>query len=107
MEAVVAVQVLRPYVIVVTFADGARREVDIAPYLDGEVFAPLRDEALFRQVAVDPELGTVVWPNGADLAPERLYYGAENPYADYLASRGTTEADDARSALIGAEPRKP
>jgi hypothetical protein len=44
----------------------------------GPVFEPLRDEAFFAQVAVDPELGTVVWPNGADLAPDALHEQATN-----------------------------
>ena len=80
METVVAVEVLRPYVLEVTFEDGVRRRVDIEPLLWGEVFQPLRDPAFFAQVMVDPELGTIVWPNGADLAPEFLYYGEDTPY---------------------------
>jgi hypothetical protein len=47
--------------------------VDIEPLLYGEMFEPLRDFARFAEVTVDPELGTVVWPNGADLSPEFLY----------------------------------
>ena len=39
----------------------------------GAMFEPLRDPEMFRQASVDPELGTVVWPNGADLSPEFLY----------------------------------
>ena len=39
----------------------------------GEVFEPLRDLALFRQVAVDPEIGTILWPNNADFAADTLY----------------------------------
>jgi hypothetical protein len=54
------------------FADGLEGEVDLRGELDGEVFEPLRDEGYFRQVALDPELRTVVWPNGADFAPEFL-----------------------------------
>ena len=54
------------------FDDGAEGEVDLGPELDGPVFAPLRDPAVFAQVRVDPELRTVAWPNGADLAPEFL-----------------------------------
>lgn len=80
METVVAVRVLHPYLLEVTFADGERRRVDFEPFLGGEVFHPLRDPAFFARVAVDAELGTIVWPNGADLAPEFLYYGKQTPY---------------------------
>lgn len=79
-EKAVSVRVVGPYVIDVRFDDGHRREVDIEPLFWGEVFAPLRDVALFRQAAVDPEGGSVYWPTGADLAPEFLYYGEETPY---------------------------
>ena len=47
--------------------------------LRGEVFEPLRDLELFRQLRYEPEYGTVVWPNGADLAPEFLRYGPDRP----------------------------
>ena len=47
--------------------------MDIEPLLWDEVFQPLRDPAFFAQVVVDPEMGTIAWPNGADLAPEFLY----------------------------------
>lgn len=47
-------------------------DIDLADGLWGEVFEPLRDLSLFIQVGVDPELGTVVWPDGADLDPESL-----------------------------------
>ena len=73
-------RVLKPYVIEVTFDDGFRREVDIEPLFWSEVFRPLRDSALFAQAAVDPDWGSVYWSNGADLAPEFLYYGEETPY---------------------------
>jgi hypothetical protein len=54
------------------FEDGACGEVDLADSLDGTVFEPLRDPAYFRGLRVDPDLHTVVWPNGADFAPEFL-----------------------------------
>jgi hypothetical protein len=57
----------------VTFNDGTRKLVDVRPLLEGPVFEPLRDAAFFRQVTVDAVCGTVVWPNGADLAPEALH----------------------------------
>lgn len=55
------------------FSDGATMVVDLAPELHGEVFEPLRSPAFFGQVTVNPETGTVEWPNGADFAPEFLY----------------------------------
>lgn len=57
-----------------TFEDNERREVDIGTMVrfDG-VFEPLRDPSYFRQVKVNPELGTIEWPNGADLCPDVLY----------------------------------
>ena len=64
---------LHDYVIWLRFNDGAEGEIDLTNELDGEVFAPLKDKRQFRRFRVDPELETVVWENGADLAPEFLY----------------------------------
>jgi hypothetical protein len=59
-----------------TFSDGSQKIVDLEPYLHGPIFGPLRaDPHLFRSVRVDPELGTIVWPNGADIDPDVLYHG--------------------------------
>ena len=60
----------RGYVIHLVFNDGAEGFVDLADELYGEMFAPLKDPEKFRAFRVDPELGTVVWENGADFAPE-------------------------------------
>ena len=54
------------------FSDGAEGEVDLAAELHGQVFEPLRDLQYFRRFVVHPEFGTLVWPNGADFAPEFL-----------------------------------
>ena len=70
---VVEVKYLRDYVIWVKFNDGIDGEVDLSAELEGEVFGPLMDKALFKTVKVDPLLQTIVWDNGADLAPEFLY----------------------------------
>ena len=78
---VIDVRVLRPYLIEVTFADGLRGCVDVAPELYGPVFEPLHDPAYFEQARVDSEIGTVVWPNGADLSPEFLYAAASSAAA--------------------------
>lgn len=64
---------LHDYVIWLRFNDGAEGEIDLAGELDGEMFAPLKDQAAFQNFRVDDELQTIVWANGADLAPEFLY----------------------------------
>jgi hypothetical protein len=64
---------VREYVVWLRFEDGTEGEVDLRLSLRGPVFEPLRDIEYFKQVRVDPELGTIVWPNGADIAPETLY----------------------------------
>ena len=63
---------LRDYRIWVRFNDGSSGEVDLAGVLTGPVFEPLQDLRSFRRFRVDPELDTIVWYNGADLAPEFL-----------------------------------
>lgn len=72
MVKVISVEPREGYELRLTFSDGGVGDVDLAGQLWGEVFGPLRDPAVFRRVQVDPELGTVVWPNGADLDPEGL-----------------------------------
>jgi hypothetical protein len=56
-----------------TFTDGLIREVDLSGDLWGPLAEPLQDPDFFSQVRVDPELGTVVWPNGYDLDPDVLH----------------------------------
>ncbi len=64
---------LEGYRLRLTFEDGRVGELDLEDQLWGEVFEPLRDIAQFKAFRVDPELHTIVWPTGADLAPEYLY----------------------------------
>ena len=64
---------LYDYVIWLRFNDGAEGEVDLSNELEGEVFGPLKDIQKFKSFKVDPILETIVWENGADLAPEFLY----------------------------------
>ena len=73
MVPVTEVRYVRDYVLWLRFADGTEGEVDLEGELHGEVFRPLRLKKAFRSVRVDPELDTIVWPNGADLAPEFLH----------------------------------
>jgi len=57
----------------IVFADGEVRDVDITPLLNTPAFSPLRDTALFGQVKIDEQTGTVVWPGDADLDPDVIY----------------------------------
>ena len=60
------------YTIWLRFTDGAEGEVDLGGELHGEVFEPLKDVQYFQTFSLHPELRTLVWPNGADFAPEFL-----------------------------------
>jgi hypothetical protein len=68
---VVSVRHVRDHVLWLEFSDGLRGEVDLANQLHGEMFAPLRDPAVFARARVD--CGTVAWPSGIDWAPESLH----------------------------------
>ena len=75
MVRVKSVQVLEGFEVRLVFTDGSVKSLDLAPYLKGPMFGPLKDPARFREVRVDPELETIVWPNGADICPDVLYHG--------------------------------
>ena len=64
---------LGEYRVWLSFNDGTRGEVDLSNRLHGPMFEPLKDPYLFSQVRFDSEADTIVWPNGADLAPEYLH----------------------------------
>ena len=69
---VTAVELVGPHSLTLRFNDGALRRVDLLPELEGPIFEQLRDPAYFSRVVLDPVAGTVVWPNGADFAPDFL-----------------------------------
>ena len=64
---------LRDYQLRLEFNDGKVKEVDLEDELYGEVFEPLNGMELFKRVYVNPDTGTIEWPNGADFSPEFLY----------------------------------
>jgi len=70
---VTAVEVLGRHRLRLRFDDGAAGEIDLSAEAWKGVFAPLSDPAYFDRVQVDKELGTIVWPNGADIAPDTLH----------------------------------
>jgi hypothetical protein len=75
LPRVTAANTLRPFVVEVTFSNGLRRRIDLAPRLRdrlrGPIFEPLNDPAYFKQMFVEGP--GIAWPNGASIAPETLY----------------------------------
>ena len=61
------------HVVRVMFADGEVRDVDITPLLDTPAFSALREQAVFEQVKVDQQTGTITWPGEVDLDPDVIY----------------------------------
>lgn len=70
---VIRVDVLGDHRLRLEFEDGATGELDASDWTWRGVFEPLRDPAFFATVELDEQLGTIVWPNGADIAPETLH----------------------------------
>jgi hypothetical protein len=70
---IIDADVCGPHVLALTFNDATKKVVDVRPLLDGPIFDPLHDPQYFAKATLDPVCGTVVWPNGADFAPEALY----------------------------------
>jgi hypothetical protein len=66
-------QIEAPYTLRVRFDDDTEQVIDFAPVLAGDLYRPLRDLQVFNQVRVDPEVHTLVWPNGADFDPATLH----------------------------------
>jgi hypothetical protein len=67
------VNYIKDYILYLCFSDGSGGEVDFEQELEGEIFKPLKDVSYFKNFTVNHELHTIVWPNGADFAPEFLY----------------------------------
>lgn len=70
---VISFKIVAPYKLEIDFNDSTSQTIDFRPILEGELFGPLKDEALFNQVAADSEIYTLVWPNGADFDPATLH----------------------------------
>ena len=74
LKDIVAVEAKEEYKLYLSFEDGVVGEVDLSQLIEfSGVFAPLKELSYFRQVGVNQEVGTIVWPNGADLDPDVLY----------------------------------
>lgn len=73
---VTSAKYLHDYQVEVAFNNGRQGIADLAPALRGPVFEPLKNPSEFSKLSLNEELETIVWPNGADLAPEYIYFQA-------------------------------
>ena len=73
IHRVCSFEIIAPYTLVVRFEDNSEQKINFEPALAGELFRPLRNLDLFNQVRIDPEVHTLVWPNGADFDPATLH----------------------------------
>jgi len=77
LPVVAGAAVVGDHVLRLLFTDGTAGDVDFSAEQWTGILAPLNDPTYFAQVSVDDEAGTIVWPNGVDLAPEPLYEQAK------------------------------
>ena len=70
---ILVAKVVGEYGLELEFSDGTTKAVDLRSLLTGQMFEPMTDPEYFARVSVDPISGTIVWPNGADIAPEALH----------------------------------
>ena len=81
-------QKVAPFTLRVQFDDGTSQTIDFRPILKGELYGPLQERSVFDQVRIDPEVHTLVWPNGADFDPAILHNWPESePALKALAER--------------------
>ena len=93
---VVEARYVRDYVLWLRFRDGTSGEIDLQPELRGPIFETLKNLDTFRQFHVSPAIGTVAWPNHADIAPEFLYANVRR--ADAATSQPDGYAESATSS---------
>jgi len=70
---IISFKIKSPYTLELIFNDGAIKEINFEKILSSEMFSPLKDQKLFNQVSIDPEVNTIVWPNRADFDPAILH----------------------------------
>ncbi|MBI3616638.1 MAG: DUF2442 domain-containing protein [Candidatus Omnitrophica bacterium] len=70
---IIEARIIRDYTVELVFDDLKKGVADLRKFLGKGIFKGLLNKKKFRQMRVDAELGTICWPNGADIAPDRLY----------------------------------
>ena len=73
LHKVLSFAIVATYTLRVRFEDGTEQTINFRPILAGEIYGPLQDADLFNRVEIDPEVRTLVWPNGADFDPATLH----------------------------------
>jgi hypothetical protein len=99
---VTSFEIAGPYTLTIRFDNGASRTIDFLPILAGSMYGPLIDLDLFAKVIIDPEIHTLVWPNGVDFDPETLHDWPDNSAAFYAMTHPSESKE-----LRCAEDRKP
>ena len=95
---VVDFKIVGDYTLQVKFDDGSEQVINLEPILYGNIYGPLRNLATFNQVKLDPELKTLVWPNGADFDPETLRNWPiyRDTWIEWACGKAAAEAQKAR-----------
>ncbi|VEN74717.1 conserved hypothetical protein [Candidatus Desulfarcum epimagneticum] len=73
VHKIVDFDIIKPFTLRIKFDDETERSIDFRNVLKGSLYGPLENESVFNQVEINPEIHTLVWPNGADFDPETLY----------------------------------
>ena len=76
-KEIIEAKIIKDYTVEIIFNDFKKGVVDLRQYLGKGIFKELVDKNKFRRMKVDAELGTICWPNGADIAPDTLYSQAK------------------------------
>lgn len=83
LPRVKSIRILVDHEVLIRFSDGEERRLDLDPLMRGPIFREIREDPVrFAEISVDQELGTIVWPNGADFDPDVLYGSASPAWED-------------------------
>lgn len=93
--------IVGPYTLALWFGDGTVQRIDFRPVLEGTLFGPLQDLAVFNAVVLDREVGTLTWPNGADFDPTTLHDWPELAEEFAAMARGWAERSHAGHQRAG------
>ena len=105
---IISAEYIDGYKVQVSFNNGQSGTADLSCVpLKGGVFSQLKEKSTFAKLKVDKELATIVWPNGADLAPEYIYFQAfkDNPRSSSNSKAGAISLDYS-SCLINLTAKK-